>query len=1088
MKYILTFLYLITFCFASQAQQFPLTYYSTQEGLPNTLVTDIFQDKKGFIWIATQSSNISKFSNGKFINYGKEHGLDNALVKTVIERKEGELFIGTYNYGIYKLENESAERFNKESIPEEIYNFFKDDEENIWVASGKGLIKILKNDSIEWFYKNHNLPEYYVTHVNKDKDGNIWFGYDEKHGLYKYNFKGFEKFDASNGLTNGRIINSFHDSESNTWITAHDGLYLIKKDQNFARKIETKGLPNYYLFDILEISDEELLISSQSNGLIFFNKKQEKVVKILNHTNGLKVNTITRLFKDVENNIWMSNWGEGLVNIHFSGLEHYSKREGLNVTVISDIEKYEKSFAVTSANQIFKFEDSKFTPFHSLDESVYKFGYINGKLYCAREKDFLIIDKNNNIKKLTDSNLKSIRGIAKNKKDEVYVASWGEGISKEEDKGKFVPIKNEITATESFYYCAFSDKKGRLWFGTWDSGVIMCDGEKWQQWTEKDGLPSNKITAIEEDKNDNIILGTNGGGIAILQEGKVKSIINLSNGLSSNSIFSLAIDNKNNLWAGAQGALNKINLDNYTLRKFDVADGFIGDCTFNSLLAYENDIWVGTNNYLWRYNEKYDIKKQKNLQVFIENITVNYQKKLPLNENIELKYFENKINFEFDCSQIHNYKDVEYYYKFSTGDNIFQKLGKQKTITFYELPPGDYSLEIKACINNTCSEKNAKYNFIILSPWWQTIWFRLSLLFSILIAIYVFIKWRTKRLFERQKELKNLVKIRTEEVEKQKTEAEKQRDLATKNETEAKRQKNLVEEKNKEILDSINYAKRIQTAILPPPRVVKSFLDDSFILYLPKDIVAGDFYWMESVEVNEVSSAIIGSDTPTSVIGSDTPSFVIASNEGAKQSKQSSRKILFAAADCTGHGVPGAMVSVICNNGLNRSVREYGNTEPGKILDKTREIVIEEFQKSEEEVKDGMDIALCSLESKDGCFILQYSGANNPLWVIKKGSQEIEEIKANKQPIGKYADHSPFTTHVLELEKEDSIYIFTDGFQDQFGGEKGKKFKPANLRKLILSAQNLPMPEQRDVLLKAFDEWKGQLEQVDDVCVIGVRL
>lgn len=271
-------------------------------------------------------------------------------------------------------------------------------------------------------------------------------------------------------------------------------------------------------------------------------------------------------------------------------------------------------------------------------------------------------------------------------------------------------------------------------------------------------------------------------------------------------------------------------------------------------------------------------------------------------------------------------------------------------------------------------------------------------------------------------------------------------------------QKKLVEEKNKEITDSIQYAKRIQSAILPPDKLVQEYLQQSFILYKPKDIVAGDFYWMESV---------------------------------FGQGKNDLQKVLFAAADCTGHGVPGAMVSVVCNNGLNRSVREHGLTDPGEILDKTREIVVAEFhagrqagEKSEEEVKDGMDIALCSLQGNT----LEYAGAHNPLWIIRKGATEVEEIKANKQPIGKFDNAEPYTTHKVELAEGDSIYIFSDGYADQFGGEKGKKLKTVNFKKLLLSIQQENMEKQKELIDEAFEKWKGDLEQLDDVCVIGVRM
>jgi serine phosphatase RsbU (regulator of sigma subunit) len=257
-------------------------------------------------------------------------------------------------------------------------------------------------------------------------------------------------------------------------------------------------------------------------------------------------------------------------------------------------------------------------------------------------------------------------------------------------------------------------------------------------------------------------------------------------------------------------------------------------------------------------------------------------------------------------------------------------------------------------------------------------------------------------------------------------------------------QKEIVEEKNHEILDSIRYAKRIQAAILPPKKLVKEYLNNSFILYKPKDVVAGDFYWME----------------------------------------HKNGKVLFAAADCTGHGVPGAMVSVICNNALNRSVREHGLTDPGKILDKSRKIVIEEFSKSDEEVKDGMDIAICSLEGKT----LKYAGAHNPLWIIRNGAREVEEIKANKEPIGKFMEQTPYDTHTIELNTGDTFYLFSDGFADQFGGEKGKKFKTANFKKLLVSVQHESIEQQKNSIDMSFEKWKGELEQLDDVCVIGVRV
>ena len=268
-------------------------------------------------------------------------------------------------------------------------------------------------------------------------------------------------------------------------------------------------------------------------------------------------------------------------------------------------------------------------------------------------------------------------------------------------------------------------------------------------------------------------------------------------------------------------------------------------------------------------------------------------------------------------------------------------------------------------------------------------------------------------------------------------------------------QKNIIEEKQKEILDSINYAKRLQEAILPPLQFVKQYLPETFILYSPKDIVAGDFYWMETI-------------------------FTPGAGKGEELT-------FIAAADCTGHGVPGAMVSVICSTALSRAVKEFGLTAPGKILDKTRELVLETFSRSDKDVKDGMDISLISISQSPNSetIILQWSGANNPLWYVK--GKEMHIIIANKQSIGKTDNPLPFTTHSLELNKGDSIYLFTDGFADQFGGPKGKKFKYKALQELIMRNTELSIAQQKEHLDLALQKWKGNLEQVDDVCIIGIK-
>lgn len=262
---------------------------------------------------------------------------------------------------------------------------------------------------------------------------------------------------------------------------------------------------------------------------------------------------------------------------------------------------------------------------------------------------------------------------------------------------------------------------------------------------------------------------------------------------------------------------------------------------------------------------------------------------------------------------------------------------------------------------------------------------------------------------------------------------------------ELKAQKDVLEHQNKEILDSINYALRLQNAILPSQVKINKLIPNGFVLFLPKDIVSGDFYWM-----NEVGD-----------------------------------EALVAAVDCTGHGVPGAMVSVVGANGLNRCIREFNLSKPSDILDQLTDLVIETFESEDHEVKDGMDCGLLSINFKEKK--VQFAGANNPLWIHRKGAAEIEEIKGNKQPIGKF-DHSvPFENHVVQLNEGDTVYIFSDGYADQFGGPRGKKMKYKTLKNFLIEAKNKPMEEVKELLINKFNDWKGDLEQLDDVCIIGVR-
>ena len=293
---------------------------------------------------------------------------------------------------------------------------------------------------------------------------------------------------------------------------------------------------------------------------------------------------------------------------------------------------------------------------------------------------------------------------------------------------------------------------------------------------------------------------------------------------------------------------------------------------------------------------------------------------------------------------------------------------------------------------------------------------------------------------EKVKERTREVVEQKEEIETQKEEIEAQLDLAT-------LQRDTISDQKELILDSIRYAERIQSAILPPVRVMEEHLSDHFILFKPRDIVSGDYYW----------------------------------------AREKDNKLLLAVADCTGHGVPGGFLSMLGISSMNEIVNRSKDLKPGKILEQLREVVINSLHQTgtRDEAQDGIEIALCVIDLKGK--YLEYAGSNRPLYLVRNGV--VKHFRPDRMPIGIYEQEPiPFTNHGINLEKGDSIYLFSDGYVDQLGGALRKTFRVINFRKLLLKIQDRPMEKQKTILIEKLAAWQGDVEQIDDVLVMGLRL
>jgi serine phosphatase RsbU (regulator of sigma subunit) len=491
----------------------------------------------------------------------------------------------------------------------------------------------------------------------------------------------------------------------------------------------------------------------------------------------------------------------------------------------------------------------------------------------------------------------------------------------------------------------------------------------------------------------------------------------------------------------------------------------------NLNIGYVNDIFCSEFGYTWLAAEENIVKFNPNnvkdwdlqYKTIITGMTINSDSSIINGYATNLSYYErnslifnfteNNISFQFVSPQFAAEKDILYSYILKGNDNNYSKWSTDRKAIYTNLDAGSYVFEVKS-INQYGIESNVvSISFEILPPWYKTTWAIVIFIVAGVLFVWMLIKLNSYRLKAANMKLQELIEEKTKVI------SENLKELSV--------QKNELEEKNNDIIGSINYAKRLQTAILPSFEYMSSKLKEHFVLYVPKDIVAGDFYWMEEVD----------------------------------------GKVLFAAADCTGHGVPGALVSVVCNDALKRAINEFKLEEPNLILDKVNDLVKDTFNSSFESegqalVRDGMDISLCHYDNATRK--IKFAGANNPIWIMSKndynhlgeyfassGDYKLYQIAADRQPIGSYMVRKHFTCKEVQLQVNDKVYLFTDGIIDQFGGEnfgKMKKFKKINLSKLLFDICELPMAEQQSRIESAFHLWKGSQEQIDDVTIMGINI
>ncbi|NPA68572.1 MAG: SpoIIE family protein phosphatase, partial [Chlorobi bacterium] len=481
-----------------------------------------------------------------------------------------------------------------------------------------------------------------------------------------------------------------------------------------------------------------------------------------------------------------------------------------------------------------------------------------------------------------------------------------------------------------------------------------------------------------------------------------------------------------------------ISVKNYTK-----SEGFLGvETDLNGVFEdrYGN-IWFGTVNGIIKYNPLAEKKNLVKPAVYIKNIRLffkDFDKKLysdsvddnnmPL--NLVLPWNKNHITFDFIGLCYSNPEKVRYKYRLKGQNNEWSPPAADRKAVFTNIAPGKYTFEVTASNDDGLwADTPAVFTFTIEPPIWGRLWFKIGGAVLLFVLILILAEYRNRALKNAKNKLEKTVEERTSEL---------------------KLQKEQLQKNNIRITDSINYAGKIQKALMPSHKFFRKRFPESFVVYKPKDIVSGDFYWAKEIRR--------GYDSYTVIV----------------------------AADSTGHGIPGALVSMLGMSLLNEIVRKEEIKTANSILEELRkELKSSLNQKNDSgDRTEGIDMAVIMINDKTR--EMQYSGANSPLYVIRNGELILFEPTVN--PVGVFLKELPFKNHLFQLMPGDMLYLFSDGFEDQFNGKTGEKFKLKRFRELLLKIYKKSCIRQKQILEKIFEDWKGDCEQIDDVLILGLRI
>ena len=1000
--------------------KFDLYTKNTVEAFQTNNVTRLTESIDSTLWIGTQGSGLISYKNGVFTSHGLEKEYIEAIHAVDYEQT---IYVGTRSGGLlkYDVKKKTFESiFSKELASESIYDILEYPKGKLWLATkGKGILTLENNQLLQ---AKNELENPSVTNLYLDEEKRVWAGTYE--GILLYNNEKFER--RLPELAKERIHDMMFDPAGNFWIVTRNNIYRHN------------------------VLTEKLELLTTETGEAF--------------------DDVRSIWLDQEEDLWIPTARHGLCRLRDGKFVNYTTREGLAHPSVNSVGLYNKTEILVGTS------NGKINRINPNENKVYDFPITTnlsnqeifnirqdttGNVWISTYRGLLKKEPSGKERLFTIQDglpTNTLRLTYQDSKGRFWVGTRGQGLveyKKDKTTGKdiFKKIALERGLTADFVMSISEDNNGNLLVGTNNKGLAVENGEKFDVFTTENGLPTNLIFNIYCDKQNVIWLATNAGLVRWKDEKAF--VFDASNGFPNETIFDILEDGKGYFWFSSnRGVLRvkhsqlnsladgeNIKLD---LTQYDKNDGMRTEqCkgATQSLVSPQGIIWIPTNNGVLHIDPEFLPINSRRPPVYVEKILLDNDLYLePL--KVVVKPEQQRLIIDFTALSFRAPEKVRFKYKLEGFDKdwVIGKDNKREAV-YTNIPYGTYTFQVIASNNDGIwNNEGAKVKVVVQPHIYETPWFIGMIVLLLGGVVWGIVVTRTKRIKAKAEELEYMVKLRTAELRSTNEELLTQQQVVDeRNQT--------IEKQNQSIISSINYAKRIQLAMLPTKESIKELLPKSFILFLPRDIVSGDFYWIE--EHNE--------------------------------------KVVVATVDCTGHGVPGAFMSLIGNDMLNKVVIDYGITQTNLILDVLNEEVNNLLKQRENENRDGMDMNIWVWDKKANT--VEFTGAKNPLIYIQNG--ELHEIKADKISIGGYMldkVSSKYTKHTIKIDAPTTLYTFSDGYQDQFGGENNKKFMKGKLKTLLLEIHKLPMEKQKQKLEDAFQAWKGEYPQIDDVLVLGVTL